>query len=48
MTIAIFAELGRLEGDRPELHAQVGAVDLLADARHARQQQQQQADRAIV
>ena len=39
------AELGRLEGDRPELDAEVGAVDLLADPGHARQQQQQQRDR---
>ena len=29
-------ELRRLEGDRPELDAEVGAVDLLADAGHAR------------
>ena len=36
-------ELRRLEGDGPELDAEVGAVDLLADPGHARQQQQQQA-----
>ena len=39
------AELGRLEGDRADADAQVGAVDLLADARHARQQEQQQPGR---
>ena len=36
-------ELRRLEGDRPQLHAEVRAVDLLADAGHARHEQQQQA-----
>ena len=37
-------ELGRLEGERADLDAEVGAVDLLADARQARRQQEQQAD----
>ena len=37
-------ELGRLEGERADLHPEVGAVDLLADPRQARRQQQQQAD----
>ena len=39
------AELGGLEGDRPEVDAQVGAVDLRADPRHARQEEQDQARR---
>ena len=38
-------ELGRLEGERADLDAEVGAVDLLADPRQPRRQQQQQADR---
>ena len=38
------AELGRLEGDRAELDAEVGAVDLLADEREAREQQDREAD----
>ena len=38
-------ELGRLEGDRADLHPQVGAIDLFADPRQARRQQQQDADR---
>jgi hypothetical protein len=33
-------ELRRLEGQRAELHAEVRAVDVLPDARHARQQQE--------
>ena len=37
-------ELGRLEGERADLDPEVGAVDLLADPRQARRQQQQQAD----
>ena len=39
------AQLGRLEGDRPDAHAEVGAVDLLADPGHAREQQQREARR---
>ena len=38
-------ELGRLEGERADLDPEVGAVDLLADPRQPRRQQQQQADR---
>ena len=38
-------ELGRLEGERADLDPEVGAVDLLADPRQARRQQQQQPDR---
>ena len=38
-------ELGRLEGERPDLDPEVGAVDLLADPRQPRRQQQQQPDR---
>ncbi len=34
-------ELGGLEGQRAELHAEVGAVDALADPGHAREQQEQ-------
>ena len=45
MTIAIFAELGRLERHRPEPDAQVGAVDLLPDPGHAREQEQEQPGR---
>ena len=36
-------QLGGLEGDRADADAEVGAVDLLADPRHARQQQEQDA-----
>ena len=37
-------ELGRLKGERADLDPEVGAVDLLADPRQARRQQQQQPD----
>src|SRR5260221_6151215 len=37
-------ELGRLEGKRPDLHAEVGAVDLLTDPGQPWRQQQQQPD----
>ena len=36
------AELRGLERERPDPDAQVGAVDLLADARHAREEQQRE------
>ena len=45
MTIAIFANSAGWKVIGPELDAEVGAVDLLADPRHARQQQQGEADR---
>ncbi len=35
-------QLRRLEGDRPDAHAEVRAVDLLADARDTREQQEPQ------
>ena len=44
MTIAILPNSAGWKAIGPELDAEVGAVDLLADPRHARQQQQQQAD----
>ena len=44
MTIAIFPNSAGWNATGPELDAEVGAVDLLADPGHARQQQQQQAD----
>ena len=47
--IPILRELGRLEGHRADADAEVGAVDLLADPGHAREQEEQQrAPAAIV
>ena len=43
MTIAIFANSAGWNVMRAEVDAEVGAVDLRADARHARQQQQHDA-----
>ena len=44
MMIAILPNSAGWKATGPELDAEVGAVDLLADPGHARQQQQQQAD----
>ena len=42
---ADLGDLGRLEGERPEVDVEVGAVDLRPDARQPRRQQQQDARR---